>query len=258
MANQSNSKIKKMLGINWFTLVLFIVLAFVFIQKDLSLNFNLNAPMKVEKVSPKKFGAPSHKVATPRKKRDGKLTEKAPSKKVAEKNEKGTSFFNFFENPFGRSKKKNDLKLELNKIDEAVKQSYLKRFAHVAVNEQEKYGIPASIILANAMLQSSSGERDIAKNYNNHFAIICGNDWNGGTISNDGKCYRVYKTAWESFRNYSQYVTSGKFAHLTKFSSTDYHAWANGLEKAHFSADSNLSKNLIWIIEKYGLDDLDR
>lgn len=255
MANQSKSKAKKILGINWFTLMLFIVLAFVFVRKDLSLNFNLNAPMKVEKEKPQILGAPSHKISTPRKKRKEKLTEKAPSKKVTNENE--TSFFNFFENPFGRSKKKPDLKTELNKIDEAVKQSYLKRFAHVAVSEQEKYGIPASIILANAMLQSISGERDIANNYNNHFAIVCGNEWNGETISNNGKCYRVYKTAWESFRNHSQHITSGKFSHLTKLSSTDYHAWAKGLEKAHFSKNRNLSKNLIWIIEKYGLSDLD-
>lgn len=260
MAIQSKTKetkkTKGVFGINWFTLVLFIVMAFVFIQKDLSLNFNLNAPINVEKEKPKKYDAPSQKVTHPQKKKAPKLTEKAPAKKVKEVNEKtGTSFFNFFSR--GKKKKAKSLKSELDKIDESIKQGYLKRFAHVAVSEQEKFKIPASIILANALLHSAAGQTDMASNYNNHFAIACGDDWNGGSESANGICYRTYETAWMSFRNHSKYITTGQFEQMVRYNSKDYRGWAKGLENLRFSDDKNLSKNLIQIIEQYGLNDLD-
>lgn len=260
MANQKQSKSKSIIGINWFTVVLFVVLAFVFIQKDLSLNFNLNAPLKMEEGSSRKFETPSQKKPTQQKsqkKREGKLTEKASHKSPPPTTEKGTSFFNFFDNPFGKSKKVKDLKVDLDKIDEATKQGYLKRFAHVAISEQEKFGIPASVILANALLHSSAGKGDVATTYNNHFTISCGNDWDGGTGSLKGICYRTYETAWMSFRNHSQYITSEKFSNLTRLNAKDYKGWANGLEKAKFSNTKNLAKNIIRIIEQYGLNDLD-
>ncbi len=258
MANQSytnTQKAKGIFGINWFTLVLFVVLAFVFLKKDLSLNFNLNAPIESKEAAPQKFKAPSQKAKAPKKKREGKLTERASYKEASVSNDKGTSFFNLFD--FGRKKKKKDFKKALDKIDEAVKQGYLKRFARVAVSEQEKFKIPASIILANALLHSQAGKANYASNYQNHFSIPCDGDWDGGTGSDKGVCFRTYKTAWMSFRDHSKYITSGKFAHLAELGSTNYKDWAKGLEKAKFSDAENLSKNIIKIIEQYGLNDLD-
>jgi len=258
MANQSYTNTKKtkgIFGINWFTLVLFIVLAFVFLQKDLSLNFNLNAPIKSEDAKSRKYNAPIQKAKAPKKKREGKLTEKASYKEASVSNEKGTSFFNMFD--FRKKKKGKDFKSELDKVDEAVKQGYLKRFAKVAVSEQEKFKIPASIILANALLHSQAGKANYASSYQNHFAIPCGVDWEGGTGSDNGVCFRTYETAWTSFRDHSKYITSGKFAHLVELGPTNYKGWAKGLEKAKFSDAKNLSKNIIRIIEQYGLNDLD-
>jgi flagellum-specific peptidoglycan hydrolase FlgJ len=258
VSQPSPKKIKNPFGINWFTMVLFVVLAFVFIRKDLSLNFNLNAPMKVEKERPQNYEAPTQKISTPRKKQESKLTEKSPEKKeVAKETKKGTSLFNIFSSPFKKGKKGKDFSEKLDAVDQAIKEAYLERFAHVAKSEQEKFQIPASIILANALLHSQGGQNDLSTDYNNHFSIPCGDDWDGGTGSSEGVCYRIYESAWMSFRNHSQYITSGNFSDLTELGATDYRGWAKGLAKRNFSEDKSLAKNLIRIIEKYGLNDLD-
>lgn len=253
----SPRKIRKTIGFNWFTIVLFLVLAFIFIRKDLSLNFNLNAP-KVEQERPNRHEVPSQKVATPRKKKESKLTEKSPEKKIiAPETEKGTSLFNFFSSPFKKEKRGKDFLEKLKQVDQSVQEAYLERFAHVAKSEQEKFRIPASIILANALLHSQSGLNNLSTDYNNHFSIPCGEYWEGGTGSSEGTCYRIYESAWMSFRNHSQYITSGKFADLTKLDPTDYEGWARGLSKRNFSEDRNLANHLIQIIKHYNLNDLD-
>lgn len=259
MVSQSSpKKMKNPFGINWFTMVLFVVLAFVFIRKDLSLNFNLNAPIKVEKERPQNYQAPSQKISTPQKKRESKLTEKAPVKKeVAKEEKKGTSLFNFFGSPFKKKKKGKDFLAKLDAVESSIKEDYLKRFAHVAKSEQEKFQIPASIILANALLHSEGGQSNLSTDYNNHFSIPCGDNWDGGMGSSEGACYRIYESAWMSFRNHSQYITTGKFSDLVDLGATDYQGWAKGLAKRNFSTDKKLAKNLIRIIEQYGLNDLD-
>jgi len=251
----SHSNSKGFFSFNWFTLLVIVVLAFIFLKKDISLNFNLNAPLKMkQEIFPHQNETPQ-KTKVKRKKKDSKLTQKAPIK-VAEKKKSGTSMLNFFGS--SKSSKQIDLKVELDKIEEATKQGYLKRFAHVAVNEQKKYGIPASIILANGLLHSLGGQRDLAVDYQNHFSIPCGIDWDGGTGSANGVCYRTYETAWMSFRNHSLYITSGKFSETSKLNPTDYKSFAKTLERLQFSNTKNLSTNLIKIIEQYGLDDLDK
>lgn len=258
MVSQSSpKKIKNPFGINWFTMLIFVVLAFVFIRKDLSLNFNLNAPMKVEQERPKNYQAPSQKISSPRKKKESKLTEKSPAKKeVVKETKKGTSLFNFFGSPFKKRKKGKDFFGKLEEVEHSIKEEYILRFAHVAKSEQEKFQIPASIILANALLHSEGGQNNLSTDYNNHFSIPCGDNWNGGMGSSEGSCYRIYETAWMSFRNHSQYITSGEFADLVDLGATNYQGWAKGLAKRNFSEDKNLAKNLIRIIEKYELNNL--
>ena len=214
--------------------------------------------MNVEKERPQNYQAPSQKISSPQKKKKSKLTEKAPVKKeIAKETKKGTSLFNFFGNPFKEKKKRIDFLGKLDEVDQSVKEAYLERFAHVAKSEQEKFQIPASIILANALLHSQGGYNNLSTDYNNHFSIPCGDNWDGGMGSSEGTCYRIYESAWMSFRNHSQYITSGKFADLVDLDATDYHGWAKGLAKRNFSNDKNLAKNLIRIIEQYGLNDLD-
>ena len=148
-------------------------------------------------------------------------------------------------------------KSELPNIDQKTIESYLKRFAHVAISERKKYGVPSSIILANALFHSFAGTRDMAQIGHNHFAIACSPEWSGNEAEFQNKCYRRYENAWTSFRDHSLFVTSGKYANLLQLGTTDYKSWANALEKYKFSEFSDLAKNLIEIIEKYELYHLD-
>jgi len=258
MVRQDTSSLKKLIRPNWFKILIILVFGYVVMQKDFSLNFNLNAPQEgeVEMQQQRDHVNPSHKTSAKRKKKE-KLTEAIPVKKAEPS--KGTSLFKFFDNPFGGGTKKTTIsyKTELDKIDESVKEAYLKRFAHVAINEQKKFNIPASVILANGLLHSCSGKSNLAQQANNHFAVICGSNWNHSSVESNGKCFRNYKTAWMSFRNHSEYITSGKFEGLKSLGTSDYKAWAKALERNKFSTERNLSKSLIRIIEQYSLNDLD-
>ncbi len=148
-------------------------------------------------------------------------------------------------------------KSEFSKIDEKTIGSYLKRFAHVAISERKKFGVPSSIILANSLFHSFAGTRELAQSGHNHFAISCSPDWNGDSENFRNKCYRKYENAWTSFRDHSLFVTSGKYFNLLQYGTTDYKSWAKGIDKAGFSEFLDLEKNLIEIIEKYELYHLD-
>ena len=147
---------------------------------------------------------------------------------------------------------------KMPEIDEATQWVYLKRFKDVAVGERKKYGIPSSIIVANALRQSFAGKRDLTLKSNNNFAIPCTLDWSG-TGDNYGKnCYRRYENAWLSFRDHSIFVTSGKFSKLRNLGETNYKAWAKGLQNLGYpSGGENLAEELIKIIETYELTKLD-
>jgi flagellum-specific peptidoglycan hydrolase FlgJ len=149
--------------------------------------------------------------------------------------------------------------VEMPTIDEDVKKAYLKRFAAVAVTERRKYGIPSSVILANALRQSFAGKREATAQLNNHFGLPCTFDWPGKSAKISGECYRQYENAWVSFRDHSVFVTSGKFSALRKFSDKDYKSWALGMQRLGYpSGDDNLASELVAIIEQYGLQQLDK
>jgi flagellum-specific peptidoglycan hydrolase FlgJ len=161
------------------------------------------------------------------------------------------SIFNMFGN--------DDKKTELPTLDKATKAAYLKRFAKVAIAEKEKYGIPASLILANALHQSFAGTRSAALQANNHFGLPCSENWAGTTATLDGACVRKYENAWSSFRDHSLLLSSGKFGQLKQFGNKDYKAWAKGLQKLGYpSVNSDyLAADLVAIIETWGLARLD-
>jgi flagellum-specific peptidoglycan hydrolase FlgJ len=143
-------------------------------------------------------------------------------------------------------------------LDEAVKRTYLKRFAQVAVSERRKYGVPASLILANALRQSFAGQRVTTAKLNNHFGLPCTFDWSGASATSEGQCWRQYENAWVSFRDHSVFVTSGKFSELRRLSDKDYKGWAKGLQRLGYPASNdNLANELIGIIEQYELQVLD-
>lgn len=128
--------------------------------------------------------------------------------------------------------------------------SFIKRFVHVAINEQKKYGVPASITLANSLLNSDVGKRKMTKRSNNYFAIPCTEKWSGKKLDAE-TCYRAYESAWSSFRDHSIFLT--KELKLSSLYDEDYKAWAKALEASGKFDTKDLEKNLIKVIEQLEL-----
>lgn len=140
----------------------------------------------------------------------------------------------------------------------AVTQKYIDQYAPIAVANCKTYGIPASIILAQGILESGSGNSKLAKNANNHFGIKCHNDWQGGRFYQDDdskdECFRSYDDVRESFRDHALFLTSKKrYAFLFQLKPTNYKGWAKGLKKAGYATNPQYPQLLIGIIETYEL-----
>lgn len=135
---------------------------------------------------------------------------------------------------------------------------YLNTYSALAVREMKRTGIPASITLAQGMLESNYGRSRLATQGNNHFGIKCHSTWTGQKIYHDdnsrGECFRSYRTAEESFIDHSEFLVSGsRYRDLFHLSSTDYKGWAHGLKKAGYATDPKYAELLIRKIEEYRL-----
>jgi len=135
-----------------------------------------------------------------------------------------------------------------------ARQDYIEKYKVTAVEKMLEHGIPASITLAQGILESGAGKSGLAKDANNHFGIKCHKDWTGDTyIMDDDKkneCFRKYKTAAESFEDHSQFLTSrGRYAFLFEYKVTDYKKWAHGLKKAGYATNPKYAHLLIKVIE---------
>ena len=140
---------------------------------------------------------------------------------------------------------------------------YIARYEDVAKKEMKEYGVPASITLAQGILESQSGKSKLAIEGNNHFGIKCHNNWHGEKILHDDnkaqECFRKYNNPEESFKDHSQFLAGRKrYAFLFRLPITDYEAWARGLKKAGYATDPSYPDKLIYLIEKYHLDKLDK
>lgn len=138
---------------------------------------------------------------------------------------------------------------------------YINQYKSLAVDQMKKYRIPASITLAQALLESGAGQSDLARNSNNHFGIKC-HDWAGRKVYHDDDqredCFRVYKSVRDSYEDHSIFLTSHqRYASLFRLNPTDYVAWARGLKLAGYATSSTYADKLINIIESYNLDRLD-
>lgn len=234
---------------NWFKIGIAIILIFLLTKKDLTFNINLRTPARPA-VPPQE--APTQA------KRDEKskeiLSEQTTAPVAASKPKK--QLFDL-SSIFSKKEDQPSAFEMLEKVDEETRHNYLKRFARVAVTESGKFNIPASIILANAMLLSQAGTTKLAQDANNQFRITCTEDWRGEKFETDGQCFRQYENAWTSFRDHSFYVTTGSFEQLRQIDRKDYKGWAKGLEKAGFAGQNDLAKQLIKVIETYQLTQLD-
>jgi len=140
--------------------------------------------------------------------------------------------------------------------------SYIDEFKSVAIEEMNAYGIPASITLAQGILESGSGNSDLAKYANNHFGIKCTSDWKGKNYFRDddqkNDCFRVYKDARESFKDHSEFLKRKRYSTLFQLDKNDYKSWAQGLKQAGYATNPRYPDMLISTIEKYQLYQYDQ
>jgi LysM repeat protein len=136
--------------------------------------------------------------------------------------------------------------------------AYVTQYKAIAMKEMKRTGVPASITLAQAILESKSGESDLAKKHNNHFGIKCKSDWTGAKTYQDDdakqECFRVYEAAELSFKDHSNFLKNRpNYVNLFLLDPVDDTAWAYGLKKAGYATDSDYPKKLLKIIDDYEL-----
>ena len=139
---------------------------------------------------------------------------------------------------------------------------YIQRFKSIAVTEMNTFGIPASITLAQGLLESGNGNGDLARIANNHFGIKCTADWKGKNYYKDddsvNDCFRVYDNPEDSFRDHSNFLKRKRYAFLFELDKNDYVGWATGLKTAGYATNPKYPQMLINTIQKYNLDQYDR
>jgi LysM repeat protein len=142
-------------------------------------------------------------------------------------------------------------------------EKYISQYAELAVKEMYRSGVPASITLAQGLLESGNGKSTLAVKGNNHFGIKCHKGWTGKSMRHDddkkNECFRVYDSPEESFRDHSDFLRyRDRYSFLFDFRITDYKSWAHGLKKAGYATDPSYPQKLIRIIEEYDLHKYDR
>ncbi|MEM9686731.1 MAG: glucosaminidase domain-containing protein [Bacteroidota bacterium] len=139
-----------------------------------------------------------------------------------------------------------------------VVEQYIGRYKAIAKEEMSVYGVPASVTLAQGILESGAGKSKLAVEANNHFGIKCGNAWEGAKAYHKGACFRRYENASSSFRDHSLFLRDrSHYQFLFSLPQDDYVGWAKGLRKAGYAVDRKYPEKLITIIEKYQLYNYD-
>ncbi len=138
--------------------------------------------------------------------------------------------------------------------------AYIEEWKAIAIQEQEDYGIPASITMAQGLLESSAGQSELAINAKNHFGIKCTNEWFGGVYYHDddsqGECFRQYNNAAESFKDHSIFLKRPRYSTCFEIAIEDYEGWARRLKECGYATDPSYAPKLIKLIEDYRLDTL--
>lgn len=143
-----------------------------------------------------------------------------------------------------------------------VVNGYVGKYKDVAMSNMKSYGIPASIILAQGILESGAGKGDLALSANNHFGIKCHSDWTGESVRHDDdsdqECFRKYKDPSESYKDHALFLTTrSRYSSLFTLPKGDYEAWARGLRAAGYATDPKYPEKLISYIERYNLHQYD-
>lgn len=143
-----------------------------------------------------------------------------------------------------------------------TRQEYIEKYKDDAIKEMHHSKVPASITLAQGILESGDGNSPLALYANNHFGIKCHSSWNGGTFIMDddekNECFRKYNTVYQSFKDHSEFLTTrSRYASLFELKITDYEGWAKGLKSAGYATNPKYADLLIQLIEKHELDKYD-
>jgi flagellum-specific peptidoglycan hydrolase FlgJ len=144
----------------------------------------------------------------------------------------------------------------------ASPEEYIQTFAPIAQAEMKEYGIPASIKLAQGLLESGFGQGTLARKTNNHFGIKCHVGWEGDYERHDDderdECFRKYYHPMQSYRDHSLFLTTrSRYADLFELAQDNYKGWARGLKKAGYATDRHYPDKLIELIERYELQRFD-
>lgn len=139
-------------------------------------------------------------------------------------------------------------------------QTYIDTYKDIAIYEMLHHNIPASITLAQGLLESAAGNSDLTRRGNNHFGIKC-HDWTGPSMTHDdderGECFRVYNSPFESYEDHSAFLKRSRYQSLFKLRRTDYVGWAKGLKACGYATNPQYAQLLIDIIRCYNLDQYD-
>lgn len=142
-----------------------------------------------------------------------------------------------------------------------VYQQYINQYKDLAIEQMQKYRIPASITLAQGLFESGAGKSSLARKGNNHFGIKC-HGWRGATVYYDDdakdECFRAYRNVYESYEDHSRFLANGqRYSSLFRLSLTDYKGWARGLKAAGYATNPKYADRLIEIIQLYKLYEYD-
>ena len=143
----------------------------------------------------------------------------------------------------------------------ADQEAYIERWKDEAIRQMVEHRIPASITLAQGILESGSGKSELSRKSNNHFGIKCHKGWEGGRTYHDddrkGECFRVYDDARDSYHDHSLFLKRDRYASLFDLRIDDYKGWAKGLKRCGYATSPTYAKALIELIERHGLDRYD-
>ena len=141
---------------------------------------------------------------------------------------------------------------------ESAQVEYIEEWKGEAVRQMKMYAIPASITLAQGVLESGNGNSELAKKSNNHFGIKCHAGWQGGRTYHDddekGECFRVYDDGKDSYEDHSKFLLRDRYASLFELDLDDYKGWAKGLKKCGYATNPKYPELLITIIERHDVN----
>ncbi len=141
-------------------------------------------------------------------------------------------------------------------------EKYIREYREIAMREMRNHKIPASITLAQGLLESGAGRTELARNARNHFGIKCAGDWKGARTYHDddarNECFRSYRSAADSYEDHSRFLQRSRYAPLFELKITDYKGWARGLKACGYATDPQYAAKLIRLIEDYDLARYDR